>query len=276
MISKRGEVLVAFLPRPGDLEILRRDGWYRIPEGKEPRRWPPEYVAFYQPKAFGMEAFAVRYWAKVSRIESKTRREIFPDEPSNAKSGKRYYQIFIEKLETLPEPIPNFRKRFFVFIPTTLYKLETAQEINDLYDESPLEEAVWIELKKLGIPAERQFYVDHAGQRYALDFAVFCRDGRIDIETDGDVWHSKPERIEEDNRRNNAMATLGYKVLRFNTLQVCEQMAEYCVPQIVKTVNRLGGAEEDARDYLVTKSGEIAEQLRLFEERGEYEAEGEW
>ncbi len=267
---------MAFLPKPSDLDILRDELWYRIPELNRPRRWPPEYVAFYLPKAFGEEAFAVRYWGKVKNIQLKTRGELFPHESSNPKSAKRYFQIHLERLDELPEPIPNFRRRFFVFIPTTLYKMEVAQEINDLYDESPLEEAVWIELKKLKLPAERQYLVEHDGKRYSLDFAVFCHHGKIDIETDGDTWHTVPERIADDNRRNNALAALGYQVLRFNTPQVREQMAEYCVPEIVKTVNRLGGiAMEGGSDYSVMKSGEVAEQMRLFEERAEFEVQDE-
>jgi very-short-patch-repair endonuclease len=122
------------------------------------------------------------------------------------------------------------------------------------------------------MPAERQFFVEVDDHRYSLDFAVFCRDGKIDIETDGDTWHADKARIPEDNRRNNALATKGWKVLRFNGIQVREQMAQYCVPEIVRTVNRLGGlseAEAPPPTYVPTKDG-IYQQLRLFENRKPY------
>ena len=51
---------------------------------------------------------------------------------------------------------------------------------------------------------------------YALDFALFCKKGNLDVETDGDLWHADPQRIPEDNRRNNDLAVQGYKILRFD------------------------------------------------------------
>jgi very-short-patch-repair endonuclease len=125
---------------------------------------------------------------------------------------------------------------------------------------------MWAEMKRLDIWAERQFFIEHEGRAYFLDFAVFCRNGKIDVETDGDRWHSDPDRIPEDNRRNNAMASLGYQVLRFNTVQVREQMAEYCVPELVRTVKRLGGLAESSRKHIPTKSG-FEQQFRLFDDK---------
>lgn len=89
----------------------------------------------------------------------------------------------------------------------------------------------------------------------------------MDVETDGDRWHADPERIPLDNRRNNAMAAQGYQVLRFNTMQVREEMAEYCVPKIVDTVNRLGGVQDPRgapRTYSATDDG-IVQQMNLFD-----------
>jgi very-short-patch-repair endonuclease len=65
--------------------------------------------------------------------------------------------------------------------------------------------------------------------------------GRLNIETDGDRWHSIPKRISEDNRRDNALVTEGWRVLRFNTMQVREQMEDYCLRTVMDTVQRLGG-----------------------------------
>jgi len=152
-----------------------------------------------------------------------------------------------------------------VFISTTMHQLMTAEEINDLYGDSPLEEAIWQRLKKLRIQAERQYAVSHEGEWYMLDFAVFCKRGKIDIETDGDTWHADRSRIPEDNRRNNALASLGWSVLRFNGSQVREQMASYCEPRIVKTMNRLGGLDSSADSLDVTPGG-IVRQMDLFEE----------
>ncbi len=207
-------------------------------------------------------------------IRRVRRRELFPDEFPNAKSNREYFQVCLHRLETLPRPIVSYRMRRLVFIPTTYHKLQTAVEINDLFDDSPLEDALWQELKRLNLLAERQYHLKANGASYFLDFALFCEKGRIDIETDGDRWHTDPARIPEDNRRNNALASEGWQVLRFNTHQIKEEMAGYCIPQIAETVNQLGGLEPDQdapRQYLKSDEG-IVQQMSLFDGRTVYQA----
>ena len=273
--GRRGEVLVAILPTRADFVLLQEQGWYRIPREKAPRRWPPRWLAFYQTKVFGAEAFAVNYYGRVRDIRLVTRRVLFPDEPPNPNSAQEYYQVWLESLERLERPIPSRRLRRIVFIPTTWHKLHSAAEINDLYDDSPLEDALWPELKRLKIAAERQWGVELSDAFYFLDFALFCARGKLDLETDGDTWHADPARIPADNRRNNALAADGWQVLRFNTAQIREELVKYCVPAITGTINRLGGLSDDgltARRFVAAPEG-IAQQLALFEEGAEYDAE---
>jgi very-short-patch-repair endonuclease len=265
--SKRGEALVAIVNRPADWRIVQDHLWYRVPVATAPRRWPPQWLAFYQTKIFRDEAFAVRYFGRVREIRRVFRPALFPDEEQNEKSGREYFQVFLERLESLPRPIVSYRLRRIVFIPTTYHKLQTAEEINDLFDDSPLEDALWHELKRLRLLAERQYHLKADGKSYFLDFALFCNKGKLNIETDGDRWHADPARIPEDNRRNNALASDGWKVLRFNTHQIREEMADYCVPQIAETVNQLGGLEphtEAPHTYIKSDEG-IAQQMTLFD-----------
>jgi very-short-patch-repair endonuclease len=77
-----------------------------------------------------------------------------------------------------------------------------------------------------------------------LDFAVHCQNGHLDIETDGDMWHADPKRIPKDNMRDNDLATKGWRLLRLNSVQVKEQMADYCLPTITEMINSLGGLDE--------------------------------
>jgi very-short-patch-repair endonuclease len=86
-----------------------------------------------------------------------------------------------------------------------------------LFDESPLEDLFWYELKKINIPAERQWQIKIETFNYQLDFALFCNTGSLDVETDGDSWHLIRNRVKSDNRRNNNLEALGWHVLRFNT-----------------------------------------------------------
>lgn len=273
--EQRGEVLVAIVPTTADFAILRAELWYRVPCASAPKRWPPQWLAFYQPKVFGPEAFAINYYGRVRAIHVARRRELFPDDPTHPKAERLYYKVQLHSLERLAQPIRSKRARRLVFVPTTWRKFSTASEINDLFDDSPLEDRLWTELKQLKIAAERQWWVEAREAGYALDFALFCRQGRIDLEADGDTWHADPERIPEDNKRNNALAAEGWHVLRFNGAQIREALASYCVPQIAETINQLGGLSDEGmapRAFFATPDG-IAQQLALFEEPETYDVE---
>jgi len=247
-MSTRGEVLVAILNNQLDFNLAYEQHWYRIPINNVKKllknRWPPQWLAFYQTKAFGQEKHAVNYYAQVLHIREAYRQQLFPGEPYNPKSNRRYYQLYLTPLQRLPKPIFSRRFRRIVFIPTTTEKFFNAAEINDLYDESPLEDKLWAEFKRLQIQAERQELVKTNNRNYMLDFAIYCAKGNIDVETDGDMYHANPEKSAEDNVRNNDLEAAGWKVLRFATSQIQERMAEYCVPNIVDTITRLGGLEE--------------------------------
>lgn len=246
-MAKRGEALVAVIKDRLDFAIAHDEHWYRIPVERRDKmlkhRWPPRWLAFYQPKIFGHEAYAVNYFAKVLDIREVARWGLFPDEPRDERAMRRYFRIQLEPLQTLPVPIVSLRQRRIVFIPTTLRKLTSASEINELYDESPLEDRLWSALRKSNIYAERQELVTVSDRNYILDFAVYCGAGKLDIETDGDKWHANPERATLDNRRDNDLESVGWTQLRFSTCQIREQMVDYCLPTISKTVNNLGGIE---------------------------------
>jgi very-short-patch-repair endonuclease len=248
MTDPQDRVLVAILNNPLDLAIAHSQGWYRIPVGSMERflkkRWPPQWLAFYQTKVFADQAYAVNYFAQVCDVRLVPRWQLFPDEPRDEKSERYYYQLVLSTLRKLPHPIVSRRWRRITFIPTKWDKFISAVEINDLYDESPLEDLLWKYLKHWNISAERQELVQVKDNFYALDFAIYCAQGNIDVETDGNTWHADPERIPLDNQRDVDLVTAGWDVLRFNTKQIQEDISDYCLPKIIKNVNRLGGIEE--------------------------------
>ncbi len=266
----RGEVLVAVMNNHDDFTIATDQHWYRIPVDSVDKflkkRWPPQWLAFYQTKIFGHQAYTVYYYAKINKIQQVTRLKLFPHLPKDAKANKCYYQILLDPLQHLPKPIISRRWRRIVFIPTTWEKFNNAVEINDLYDESPLEDRLWAELKRLQIPAERQEFIQCPAANYFLDFAVYCIKNKIDIETDGDTWHANPKQATKDNIRDNALEMTGWKVLRFSTGQIQEHIADYCVPVITQTINHSGGVtaegELEPRKIDPEVPGEI--QLGLF------------
>ena len=270
-IDTRSQVLVAIMNNLLDFVIARDQHWYRIPvrsvENRLKKRWPPQWLAFYQTKVFGSEAYAVNYYARVLNIRRVFRWQLLPEQPRDERGQQRSYQLWLSPLRRLPRPIFSRRWRRIIFIPTTWQKFVSAVEINDLYDESPLEDRLWAELKRLNITAAQQEFMPVKERTYALDFAIYCASGKIDVETDGDIWHANPERILLDNLRDNDLETAGWKLLRFNTRHIMEKMAEYCLPTIVGNINKLSDLEEQRlaprKVSLDTQGG--PRQLSLFE-----------
>jgi len=243
-------VLVAIVNNLEDMRLVREAGWYRIPVSSVRKwlwdRWPPRWLAFYQTKVFGPpEAYAVNYYAVVQgtpRVVSRT--DLFPDTPRNhPKANRRYYQLLLDALQPLARPIVSRRFRRIVFIPTTFAKFNAAVEINDLWDESPLEDRLWAILKRAQIRAERQYPVEIDDHAYFLDFAIFCNEGKINIEADGDTWHIGPESAQVDRQRDNALGSRGWQVLRFNTTEIRERPVDYCVSKVMDTINHLKGLD---------------------------------
>ena len=243
-----GEVLVAILNNQLDMAIALDQHWYRIPVSSAEKwlrdRWPPSWLAFYQTKVFGDDAYAINFVAKVIDIQTARRCELIPEQPADARGNRVYYQVRLGPLQRLPRPIRSRRRRRIVFIPTTHEKFTHAVEINDLYDESPLEDILWAEFRRHMISAERQEFVRVKRRDYALDFAIYCGKGQLDVETDGDTWHPYPEKTSEDNLRDNALQATGWKVLRFNSQQISEQAETYCIETVIDTIGNLGGVDE--------------------------------
>jgi very-short-patch-repair endonuclease len=259
--------LIALLKDKSDLAILQQQGWYRVPVDTAPRRWPPTWIGFYQPKNFGPDAYRVRYFGRVRQITQVPRRELFPNELPSARSARLYHRVTFERLEERAAPVRSLRARRLTFIPTTWDKFIAAEQINDLFDDSPLEDRLWERLKQLDISAERQWTVQPGRGVYHLDFAIFCQKGSLDIETDGDTWHAARERIDLDNQRDTELSGVGWTVHRFNGLQIREKFSTYCVPQIESTINHLGGvADGKIVPQLFHPAGkDSARQMSLFE-----------
>jgi very-short-patch-repair endonuclease len=200
-----------------------------------------QYLAFYQPRLFGDERYAVNWYARVRGISKVTRRELLPDEPRHAHAGAEYYRCELGELTRLPHPIPSRRWRRIVFIPTSLERLLHAEEINDLFKVSPIEDRLYFTLKDSGLATERQYFVREESSGYMLDMAVFCRDSNLDIECDGEAYHAGRDKAEQDRERDNALTTAGWHILRFSGRRILRD-PDRCVETVKRTVARLGGA----------------------------------
>lgn len=266
--KKAKDGLIAILKEKSDFTILQEQGWYRIPVVSAPKRWPPKWMAFYQPRYFKDDAYKIRYHGQVKDIQLVKRKDLFPNELPSTLSEREYYKIRFEKLEELANPIPSYRPRRIVFIPTTREKFENAEQINDLFDDSPLEDQMWKEMKHLSLGAERQWNIRLETSNYFLDFAIFCKNGQIDVETDGDFWHINPEKAPKDNLRDNALQINGWTVLRFNTKQIKENLNNECMHYLQQSINNLGGLCDDGiiPRIFYTQGENYAQQFSLFDE----------
>jgi very-short-patch-repair endonuclease len=238
------DALVAIVRTRADFEHIRAGRWYRVPAASAPAALLGGQVrtlAFYLPKAFGEYAWQVYWTAPLLQTSVAPRRQLLPNEPNHRRADEPYLRLELGPLGHLPRPIRSRRLRRIVFIPTTAAKLEDAEEINDLFHASPLEDTVWTALKAEGVEAEREFFVpgDRSG-RYALDFAIFGQERNLNIECDGDAYHTDPVKSRHDNRRNNFLATRGWSVLRFTSAQIREELPDVLY-QIRSAVKSCGG-----------------------------------
>jgi len=240
--QQKQPALVGIVPRKNLWPKIQEEKWYHIPVKSAPKNDPlAEYIAFYFPKVFGKKyQYKVIYFAKVLGVETIKRIELFPEEPENKRAMEDYYKFNLGEIQKLPHPIFSKSKRTIVHIPTTLEKLMTAEGINDLYDTSPLEEKMYLEMKRRKIEVERQLYVKVDEQTYCLDFGVFCKKGNIDIECDGEKYHTLPGALARDRIRNNQLTSYGWQVLRFSGKEINNNL-ENCFQIIEKTINTFGG-----------------------------------
>jgi len=235
--------LVVIVPKLSDWEILKKELWYRIPVKSAPDIAERiKYLAFYQPKIFKDEKYSVNYYGKIKKIEVVKRIELFPDEPAHPRAAANYYKFTLESLGKLPHSIPSKKWRRIVFIPTTFKKLMNAEEINDLYHTSPIEEKMYVYFKRENIHAERQLFVTEGKRRYCLDFGIYCKKGRVDVECDGEAFHSSKVNIKRDRDRNNELTSYGWSVLRFSGSEI-NQAPEECVKKVKRTIKNLDGVE---------------------------------
>jgi very-short-patch-repair endonuclease len=257
------ELLVAILKRIESLDTLKKGCWYHIPVDKAPKRWPPKSLAFYQGGVFGREeAYKIRYYGEVSQIDVLPRKELFPDDQKNAgKAENLYYRLQLKILEERKPPIISLRPRRLSFFPTTWKKFILAGQINDLFDGSPLEDHLWSELKGSNILAERQWWLPFRKHNYFLDFAIFCKNGKLAVETDGYTTHyDSINQIDYGTLRQNEIELDDWRFLQYTSRQIRDGKVPY-MAQIQTKIAQLGGLErpeeftrkigEEAAEYLV-------------------------
>jgi hypothetical protein len=251
--APESRVLVAYLPSPRDLELAESKRWYRIRSREMADRLRGgisgfSYLAFYQPKSFGQEKYCVRRYALVQAVHEVRRMELLPDQPDHPRAQDLYYKLELGPLQVLDRPVVSQRPRRILFIPTTWEKLQVSREINDLFIGSRIENLLYRRLRELELTPEREWYEacpdparpGRPRRSFFLDFVLFCRVRQLDIETDGDAWHTGPRAAAADNERDNLLEANRWHILRFNSQQIETEM-NATLSVVREAVNRYGG-----------------------------------
>ena len=248
--KNKEELLVGIVNEVSDYDIIKNHFWYRIPvesvDKMLKKRWPPDWIAFYYTAAIKEYPQMIIHYGKVSNITIDTRKELFPSEKQTDKTSKKYYHISFDEIRILPKPILSRRGRRIVFIQTTFKKFIKAKEVNDLLEGSALEDKLWAEFQRKRICAERQEIVKVSNNFCFLDFSIYCKKGKINIETDGDRWHHNAMGSGKDNARTDDLTSNGWSIIRFNSEEINEKMEIYCIPTIKTSINKLGGIDLDS------------------------------
>jgi len=235
-------VLVALVPSRRDRDLIRTQGWYRIPVRTAPAMVEERsitHIAFYFPSEFGEEKYSIRWYAPVQDITTCTRKELL-DEPQHRNADQEYFVLAVPGLSTLPNPIHSRKPRRLRFVPTTLAKLLSAPEFNFLFNDSPLENLLWNRSMVIGVPSERQFEVLVGPARFKLEFAAFCKERSIGLERDGDATHMRRSAVEKDKRRSNSLQSQGWSMLHFTSNELTTNM-DHTLSVVQESIGRYGG-----------------------------------
>jgi very-short-patch-repair endonuclease len=111
------------------------------------------------------------------------------------------------------------------------------------YRFTNLEQKLYRILLQAGLPFAwyAQYLVGPVSQHleYQLDAAIPAL--RLGLEADGEIYHSNPEKIAKDRKRDMLLATKGWTILRFTENELSEH-SEEVLKVIMQTIRRLMGA----------------------------------
>ena len=148
MLKPTDLILVCLLPTPRDLEIARLLGWYRIPLRTAPKVVAVDYLAFYQPSAFGDRGGQIEFVSQVRGHELTTRSELLKDEANHPRAKEEYYKIQIGAVEKLKEPVKSEKWKRLTFLYTTGEYLLKAKSLNELVVNGDERQLLWRSLRE--------------------------------------------------------------------------------------------------------------------------------
>jgi hypothetical protein len=152
--------LVVIVNNRRDWQRVIEERWYRIPALHAPALLAAAYLAFYQTRVFGDDAWQIGWIAPVHGYCLLRRIDLLPHESSHPRAGNWYYRVDLGAPERLVRPLPSRRLRRITFIPTTLEALQAADDVSDLWQVDDLTPLVWTLFHDAAIKATRRLEWD--------------------------------------------------------------------------------------------------------------------
>jgi hypothetical protein len=100
------------------------------------------------------------------------RRDLIPSEPDHPRAGQWYYKLQLGPLEHKIPPVVSACWRRITFIATTGVRFMNAHEINELFEQESPTGQLYVKLKEMSIPVEREWFIDEEGVTYVVDLAL--------------------------------------------------------------------------------------------------------
>ena len=232
-------VLIAVVNRLQDLETILNKKWYRIPVTRTPLQHF-DYIAFYQTTALGKHGGRIEHYGRIAKLIKTTRTKLLPHELDHPRAHHEYYQFTFHTIRKLSRPIINKPGMRINFGYTTLSKLNHARTLASLYGIRQVELVFRKLLAKHHISFSAELPIRKNGRiRYRLDFAIFCKKGKIDVECDMRKFHRGARHL-KDARRDRFMKRAGWTVLRFTDEKLLGNSIP-CIKKLKELITLLGG-----------------------------------
>jgi len=176
-------VLVGVINRKRDLDTVRTEGWYRIPQKQMPNGVNAEYMAFFLSRAFKERNGGIHYFAERTGLELAYRRDLLPKEADHPRADQVYYKVQLGELIEKVPPVLNPTRRTVGFIYTTWDRFVQAQQISDLYSKADyFVDRIYHALRNRGVSAERTWSAEYRNN--APQLRILCQKGVITASTE--------------------------------------------------------------------------------------------
>ena len=242
--EKNDLVLIGVVKRAEDLKHVEDDHWYRIPARVAFRKLPG-YLAVYPTSRCGGRGGGISFYSQIHKIIRVKRIELLPEENLHPRAEEWYWKLELGPPQKLPRRIENRLRRRITFAYTTRNKLLNSHEMGELFGIPPLEEIMRRALARAGIVHTVQFCLMRGKRcRYRLDFAIFCRKGKIALECDHSRWHQRPARQKKDRERDRWLKRDGWTVIHLTEVEIIKNSVQ-SLKLIKKQIRASGGIVRD-------------------------------